>query len=205
MASVVNFGFDPNDVVTPAVALARASLAAAAATPSVKRLVHTSSSSAAPFGASPAPFDLHPDQYNESAVAEAWAPPPYGPDRIMSVYAASKVQQEQEVWRFVEAQKPHFVVNTVLPDFVNGKILSVEEQGYPSSISALKAIWQGNLEFASILPPQYEIDAEDAGMLHVAAMCKYLNKYFGAIDLIDYFSGKMDVVLGFDQMLTCTT
>lgn len=173
MASIVSLGFDPNDVVTPAVALAQASLAAAAATPSVKRLVHTSSSTAVPFGASPAPFDLHPDQYNTRAVEQAWAPPPYGPDRIMPVYAASKVQQEKEVWRFVEEQKPHFVVNTVLPDFVNGKILNVEKQGYPSSISALKGIWEGDVGFASLMPPQYEVDAEDIGMLHVAAMCKY--------------------------------
>lgn len=173
MASVLTFGFDPNDVVTTAVALTRASLAAAAAAPGLRRFVHTSSSAAAPFGRAAAPFDLRPDQYNEAAVEEAWAPPPYGPDRIMSVYAASKVQQEQDVWRFVEEQKPHFVVNTVLPDFVNGKILNVKEQGYPSSISMLKDFWEGNLEGVSMLPPQYEIDAEDVGMLHVAAMCKY--------------------------------
>lgn len=170
VASIVSFGFDPNELIPEAVNLTKAALAAAAATPTLRRFVQTSSSSAAPFGNATVPQDLQPDQYNTAAVEEAWAPPPYGPDRIMSVYAASKVQQEQEVWRFVEENKPHFVANTVLPDFVNGKILSVEDQGYPSSISILKAIWDGNMAHASILPPQFEIDAEDAGMLHVAAM-----------------------------------
>lgn len=172
MASDVSFGPDPNAVITPAVALARASLAAAAATPTLKRFVQTSSSSAAPYETSPPPDAVYPDEYNTRAVEQALAPPPYGPDRIIAVYAASKVLQEKEVWKFVAEQKPHFVANTVLPDFVNGRILHVDKQGFPSSLAILKAIWDGDLEKASFLPPQYEIDAEDTGMLHVAAMCK---------------------------------
>lgn len=171
----MSFSPNPHELITPAVAMTRAALAAARATPGLRRFVQTSSSSAATFGASEAAFDLGADDYNATAVGEAWAPPPYGADRIMAVYAASKVLQEQEVWRFVreETDPPvGFVANTVLPDFVNGRILSVENQGYPSSISILKALWDGDMAHASVLPPQWEIDAEDTGMLHVAAMCE---------------------------------
>lgn len=153
-------------------AITKASLAAAKATPGLRRFVQTSSSSAVPFGPTAEPFDMGLEDYNATVVDEAWAPPPYGPDRIMAVYAASKVLQEQEVWRFVREEEPGFVANTVLPDFVNGRILSVENQGYPSSISVFKALWDGDMVHASILPPQWEIDAEDTGMLHVAAMCE---------------------------------
>ncbi|CAN8096001.1 unnamed protein product [Discula destructiva] len=176
-ASDVSFGFDPNDVVTAAVNLVKAALEAAAASPSVKRFVLTSSSTAAASrGAGPdgsragQKFDLGVDAYNTDAIDEAWAPPPYDSSRSFAVYRASKTQQEQEAWKFVSERKPGFVLNSVLPDFVVGKILSPEKQGTPSSIGFLKAAWDGNVALATMLPPQYEIDVEDTAMLHVAAM-----------------------------------
>lgn len=33
------------------------------------------------------------------------------------VYAASKVEAERAAWKFVEAQKPGFVLNTIIPNF----------------------------------------------------------------------------------------
>lgn len=172
MASVLSFSPDPSQVITPAVDLVKAALEAAAATPSVKRFVLTSSSSAANgFSVGNKTFDMLPNEYNLTAVEEATAPPPYTEARALSVYAASKVLQEQELWKFVKERRPHFVVNSVLPDFVCGTILSVENQGYPSSLWFLKAIWEGDLASAlKMLPPQYEVDIEDTGMLHVAAM-----------------------------------
>lgn len=171
MASVVTFSPDPNLVIAPSVDLVKAALEAAAATPSVRRFVLTSSSSAAHgFGVADKKFDVPPDGYNLDAVREALAPPPYEAARAVSVYIASKVRQEQEVSRFVTERRPHFVANTVLPDFVCGAVLSVEDQGYPSSLGILKAIWDGDMAKADMLPPQWEIDAADNGLLHVAAM-----------------------------------
>lgn len=167
---MLTFDSDPNLVITPSVALTKASLEAAAATPSVKRFVQTSSSSAAPFGIVDTKVDVHPDDYNTKAVEDAWAPPPYEEHRKLSTYMASKVLQEQAMWKFMQERKPGFIANSVLPDFVNGKILSIKDQGYPSSIAVLKALWDGDLTHPSMLPPQYEIDAEDTAMLHVAAM-----------------------------------
>lgn len=169
-ASDVSFGSDPNIVVLQAVELTKVALEAAAATPSVKRVVQTSSSAAAGYGEPNTVFDLTTDTWNTAYVEQAWAPPPYGADRAIAVYGASKTQQEQEAWEFVRKRKPDFVLNTVLPDYVFGKILSVENQGYPSSLSVLKAIWNGNNAPAISLPSQYEVDVEDVGKLHVAAM-----------------------------------
>jgi hypothetical protein len=100
----------------------------------------------------------------------AWMPPPYESDRILPVYQASKVQQEQEVWKFVKEQKPNFAVNTVLPDFTVGQILNVDKQGYPSSVGMLQAAIEGNMAYASILPPKHEINVQDCALLHVAAL-----------------------------------
>ena len=51
------------------------------------------------------------DSWNEEAVKRAWAPPPYTPDRAGAVYAASKTQAEQELWKFVKEFEPGFIVN----------------------------------------------------------------------------------------------
>lgn len=115
-------------------------------------------------------FDITPDTWNTRAEAEAWKPPPYTPERGIFVYAASKTQQERQMWNFVKERKPRFVANSVLPDFNVGKILNVEKQGYPSSIAMLKAVFEGNTEMAFMLPPQHEVDVQDTARLHVAAL-----------------------------------
>lgn len=128
---------DPNLVVNDAVNLTMTALDAAARTPSVKRVVITSSS-AAVDSYPKEPYDLTAESWNEKAVEEAWKPPPYEEDRVYTTYAASKVQSEQAAWRYVRDTKPHFVLNAVLPDFVCGPPLSVERQGFSSSIMVLK-------------------------------------------------------------------
>lgn len=145
-------------------------LEVAEATPSIKRFVQTSSSATAWFGTNDTAFDITTDSWNTIQVEQAWAPPPHAPDYGLAVYCASKTKQEQEAWRYVKERKPGFVFNAVLPDYVIGKILSVENQGYPSSLAFVKYIWDGDIDKALVLPPQYEVDSEDVAMLHVAAM-----------------------------------
>lgn len=86
------------------------------------------------------------------------------------VYGASKVMQEKEAWKFMAERKPSFVLNTVLPDFVGGKIINQEKQGYPSSMGLLKAAWDGDAVMGGLLPPQYEINVADTAMLHMAGL-----------------------------------
>lgn len=166
----MTFDPDPNTVVPRAVELINTALEAAASTPSVKRFVMTSSSATAWFGKQDTVFDLTADTWNTIQVEQAFAPPPHAPDYGFAVYCASKTKQEQAAWKFMEERKPGFIFNAVLPECVIGTILSPENQGYPSSVSFIKAAFEGNMELANVLPPQCHVDCEDIGMLHVAAM-----------------------------------
>ncbi|KAE8136478.1 hypothetical protein BDV38DRAFT_249596 [Aspergillus pseudotamarii] len=125
MATPVMQFYDPN-IAAPMVVNGTVNvLASAAAEPSVRRAVNTSSSAAA---ASPQPnkvFTMDEETWNEAAVKAAWAPPPYeGSQRCLDIYSASKTQAEQAAWKFMEEKKPHFVLNTVLPNANMGTILS---------------------------------------------------------------------------------
>jgi hypothetical protein len=113
--------------------------------------------------------------WNEAAVKAAWAPPPYeGLQRRLDVYSASKTQGEQAAWKWMKDHNPHFVLNTILPNANIGRVLSPEHQGYPSTISWVKAFWDSfksdgarELEFN---PPQYFVNVQDNKWLHVAAL-----------------------------------
>lgn len=110
-------------------------------------------------------------QRNDKAVEAAKRPPPYGPDRIIETYAASKTLAEKAMFDFVKERKPHFVVNSVLPDFVAGKILKPEKQGYSSSVGLFYALFM-NQDGWQTLPSQYGVDSSDVGRLHVAALAR---------------------------------
>lgn len=103
---------DPNVVIPTVITGALNALRSAAKEPGVKRFVLTSSSTAAYSPRPGVAFDITEKSWNEEAVAEAWADPPYDESRGLAVYAASKTQSEQAVWKWVKEEKPDFVVNT---------------------------------------------------------------------------------------------
>lgn len=179
VASDVSFSTDVEQVITPAINLSIAALEAATATPTIKRFVQTASSAAAsadvPWGTE---HDLPADSYNTRAVEIAYAGDKSDPALGVWVYSASKVKQEQAVWAFREAARTKaggagalpFEISTVLPDFVVGEVLSPADQGYPTSVGVLRQVWDGDMAMASVMPPQYEVDARDTALLHVAAL-----------------------------------
>ena len=57
-------------------------------------------------------FVVNENTWNDSAVKDAWAPPPYEQDRSYAVYAASKTEAEKALWKFIEEEKPGFILNT---------------------------------------------------------------------------------------------
>ncbi|EMC92261.1 hypothetical protein BAUCODRAFT_27580 [Baudoinia panamericana UAMH 10762] len=171
VASNVSFSPDPNVVVTETVTLTLNALKAAASESSLSRFVLTSSSIAAAQSRYNEPYDLTPEMWNTKAVEAAWAPPPYEMDRAVAVYGASKTQAEQAMWKFVEEQKPHFVVNAVLPDFICGLPVKLEKQGYGPSCGMLYALWNHDDRF-KLLYPQFLVDAGDAALLHIVALLK---------------------------------
>lgn len=173
IATPVMQSFDPNEAVPMIVSGSLNALTAAAKEPSVKRVVLTSSSTAA---ASPQPnkvFRIDDHLWNEDAVKAAWAPPPYeGVQRRLDVYSASKTRAEQEAWKWMKANKPGFVLNTVLPNCNLGTVLSVENQGTPSTVGWIKALWNSfeGAEDLKANPPQYYINVQDNARVHVAAL-----------------------------------
>lgn len=94
VASIVGF-VDLNQQIPGAVAGSLNAVKAAAKEPSVKAVVLTSSSWTA---ATPVPnvkYHIDSNLWNEDVAKVAWAPPPYQMDRMMAVYAASKVEGEK--------------------------------------------------------------------------------------------------------------
>lgn len=176
VASNLSFSPDPNVVIPSSIDGAINALKAAYEEPSVKRFVYTSSSSAAaPIPTSPdeKPYVITKDTWNESQVKAAWAEPPYEPTRGGTVYAASKTQAEQAVWKYHkenQQKKPELVVNAVLPNMNFGPSLDKEKQGYGSSSAIVAGLWKGEVTpFIYATGDQYHIDVRDCGLLHVAA------------------------------------
>jgi nucleoside-diphosphate-sugar epimerase len=178
VASDLSFSPDPNVVITGCVNGIKSILRVAAETPSVQRFVYTSSSNAATNPISGDGEKVHVDSgsWNHDILEIAWAPPPYEANRAYAVYAASKVACEQAAWEFVKEEKPHFVFNTVLPNYTTGPILQ------PLSVpgAGITARWVRDAfehpdieEFISKIrdqDPQWQVDVEDIAKLHLAAL-----------------------------------
>ncbi|WAO97170.1 Epimerase domain-containing protein [Fusarium falciforme] len=173
-ASILSFDFNPHNVIPDVIAGAINALKAAHAESSVKRFVFTSSSAAAVSSTIGAPgIKVTEETWNEDAVKEAWAEPPYTPERAAPVYSASKTQAEQEVWKYHtehQNERPDLVVNTVLPNVNFGKSVDPVHQGFASSARMPALLYNGQVvDFHHMVPRQYFIDTQDTGRLHVAA------------------------------------
>lgn len=142
VASNLSFDPDPHKVIPEVLAGVKSLLKSAAAEPSVKRFVYTSSSAATTLSAPETKKHIDTHTWNEEAIAKAWAPPPYEKERAPAVYAASKTEAEKAVWKFVEEEKPGFVANAILPNCNFGKILV---KGMRASTGGfVTALWNGN-------------------------------------------------------------
>lgn len=102
-------------MITPTIKRGLAVLKTAATIPTVKRFVYTSSSTAVTLPYPNKEFTIETDTWDDPCIELAWAPPPYEPSRGYVVYAASKTQTEQAMWKFVIEEKPGFVFNTGTP------------------------------------------------------------------------------------------
>jgi nucleoside-diphosphate-sugar epimerase len=170
VASVTAFEIDPHKIVTPSIAFLKNALAAAAKEKSVKRFVLTSSSAAVSQNQMKEAYDLTADMWADWAVQEAWAPPPYAMERARANYYASKVQTEQKLWQYVKEKKLHFVVNSVLPDFIIGLGIEPKKQGYVSSMGLFKQMFDNSGDVWRSFGPQWCVDAVDTALLHIAGL-----------------------------------
>ncbi|KAI9703368.1 MAG: hypothetical protein M1836_007936 [Candelina mexicana] len=171
VASDLTWGANPNDVVTPVVAGTKSILRSATKHSSVKRFVLTSSSCAVLFPQLNTPLTVGKEDWNQEAIDRAWQPPPYTLERGYSVYAASKSEGEKALWQFVKEEKPHFVVNAILPNVNMGKILSSPGVTGAAVLQVLKGEIPSNIGPRKLEPSlcQYMIDVIDDARLHVIA------------------------------------
>jgi nucleoside-diphosphate-sugar epimerase len=129
VATINTWDSDPNKVIPQTVAGVTNAIKASAKEPSVKRFVFTSSVATSAIPMPNKVFHVNEDTWNDMVGPMAWAPPPYGPERAMITYGASKVEAERAVWKFVKDNKPGFVVNTVNPFTTLGEILNKNQHG----------------------------------------------------------------------------
>jgi nucleoside-diphosphate-sugar epimerase len=143
-------------------------LRAAQAETSVKSVVLTSSSMAAVAAGTKG--KISKDAYNEECIKLAWDASFEHPFKNFLVYGAAKAQAEKAAWKYVEEEKPHYTLNTILPSCNFGPSLVYEKQGHPSTGGWAKALYDGDLSMISNVPPQYFIDVRDTAKLHIAAL-----------------------------------
>lgn len=172
VASDLTLNSNPHKVIPMVLSGIKNTLTAAVRNPSVKRFVYTSSSAAATPPIANKKFHVDVSTWNDGDVEAAWAPPPYNDDRKLAVYAASKTLAEKECWRFMQEEKPAFILNAVLPNCNIGRILSKEQ---PASTGGwYKKMWEGDAETLKLLrdqfAPQHYVNVTDTALLHLAAL-----------------------------------
>lgn len=143
---------DPNIVIPGATEAALNIARSAAKEPLIQRFVFTSTFLAATMpipGATDVITNL--DTWNDAATEMAWAPPPYGPERVVPAYIAGKVAGEKALWKFVEDEKLPWVVNSVSPGVILGDIRSEQHlRSFPPQL--LEQIYLGSSAFAQTMP-----------------------------------------------------
>ncbi|EXL74204.1 hypothetical protein FOPG_10633 [Fusarium oxysporum f. sp. conglutinans race 2 54008] len=168
IASVLDFDPNPNNVVPQTVAGVTSVLESASKESSVTRFVFTSSIVAAVFPTADQDGVVDRNSWNEFAVKEAWAPPPYEPSRAMLVYAASKVAAEQALWKYVDENKPQFVTNVVSPSGILGEPL--HERHATSYGNWIYSLFTEKREMIDTFQTAFFVDVQDVALIHVAAL-----------------------------------
>ena len=143
----------------------------AAAEPSVKRFVYTSSICTCWTAVPNKEIKIDENTWDDDPLEKAWAPPPYTLERSPLVYAAGKVTLEQAVWKFVKEQKPDFVVNSILPNINWGAVVdpsqpaSSSSQG--SSSNFIPMLYLGNTQYAQMFRLVSHVHSQGRNLLMV--------------------------------------
>ncbi|KAH7128897.1 hypothetical protein EDB81DRAFT_859940 [Dactylonectria macrodidyma] len=166
-ATPFNFSPDPNKVIPQAVDAVLNLLRSAVKEPFVKRFVYTSTIGTVYSPTSGSPATLTKDSWNDAALERAWAPPPYEPERAPFVYAASKVEAERAMFKFVEDNDPGFTVNAVNPFLVIGPVLN--KRHLKGTGGWIRNVYNGEPGLLAVIPPSCQVNVQDIAVLHVAA------------------------------------
>ncbi|KAK6204370.1 putative short chain dehydrogenase [Scheffersomyces amazonensis] len=146
---------DPQELIKPAVEGTLRVLKWAKATPTVKRVVITSSFAAVGYGQSP----TRTEPFTENDWTDI-----NGVDRP---YIHSKVLAERAAWNFIDNEKPHFDLAVLNPAYIFGPTLK-EGTADSTSIALIANLLNGSLKE---VPSMYIslIDIRDVAKLHIDA------------------------------------
>ncbi|KAJ4350196.1 uncharacterized protein N0V89_008817 [Didymosphaeria variabile] len=173
VASPLN-GPDPQSTIPIGIRSALNALSAAAKTPSITRVVYTSSSIASTFPTYDKEKVLDQSSWNEEGIVKGWNHPADEPESLkgLYIYAALKAESEKACWKFMEEKKPGFIFNSILPNCNFSRVLAPSKQGAPSTVAWARSAWTGeNFEHVSkVIGPQFFISTQDCALLHVAAL-----------------------------------
>lgn len=125
-------------------------LRSAAAQPSVKGFVLTSSSSAADWPKPNVEYDVGEDTWNTESVEKAYSLQASDPSKPFHIYAASKTLGEQAAWKWYKQEKPGFSFNTILPNMNIGPTLGTENPR--SSSRWLVSLFNGDVTWLHFIP-----------------------------------------------------
>ncbi|KAJ3013999.1 methylglyoxal reductase (NADPH-dependent) gre2 [Thoreauomyces humboldtii] len=164
------------DYIDPARKGTLSVLEAAHKSPSVRRVVITSSV-AAMVRPRDAPGAIHsPHTYTEADWND-WAlalVEKHGNDAPGNpIYPASKAEAERAAWKFVEEHKPSFVVTTICPSFVFGPVITRPtnpRDGGPTIEMVYKFINGGVETISPSQPHSAHVDVRDVSEAHVQAL-----------------------------------
>jgi len=126
-------------------------LKSAAAQPTVKNFVLTSSSYACIWPKQNVEFDIGEDLWNDESVDKAYSLAATDPLKPWHIYSASKVLQERATWKFMKEEKPGFIMNTIMPNATFGPMLDPAQPA--STAGMLRELYKGNWAgFCNIVP-----------------------------------------------------
>lgn len=146
---------NPALTVDPMVNGTRYILQSAAAQPTVKSFVLTSSSFAAIFREMNTVYDLDENSWNHESVEKAYSLPMSDPLKFMHIYAAGKTLAEQAAWKFYNEEKPGFIMNSIIPNFTIGPPVG-PERPRSSSLMVSTAVG-GDMSGLKTLRPRKQI------------------------------------------------
>ncbi|QIW96929.1 hypothetical protein AMS68_002447 [Peltaster fructicola] len=171
IASVTTFSTHAHDVIPPTIMGALNALEAAAKEPKVRCFVYCSSVTAAASRGGGLRKEVTSESWNMGVFKAAWDRlPTENLDRAWSVFASSKMQAEQAVWKWYREKRPNFVLNCVLPDMLFGRPLTPHQPSLGLSTHILRAVYESRSRAIEWVPPQHFADVQDAALVHVAAL-----------------------------------
>jgi len=155
------------DYLDPAIEGNLSLLRAVAKTPSIKRVVITSSL-AAIIGASEDPKHVYTEKDWNPITYEAAGE--LSKEQDFVAYMASKKLAEKASFDFIEKEKPHFDIVTLLPSFVFGPAEAVAETtGDISSLQRINKHITIKTDIEAPSPIQHQVDVRDVALAHVLA------------------------------------